>query len=293
MQNKGLDITLNYNQAHKDWSWDVTGNITSIRNKVVSLYKAKEQLISAGNGIILLKEGESVSSFYGYKTGGIFQNQSEVNNYKDKNGNLMQPNAKPGDIRFVDVNNDGILDDKDRTIIGHGLPKFLYSLNGTLRYKQFDLNIFINGISGNQVYNEVDNIINSFDSRGFNTKLDFYNNRWHGEATSYKTPRATYQDGNNNRRTSDRYIESGAYVRLKNVVLGYNYAPKALQSIGISNARFYVSVQNLFTITKYKGMDPELYTNDNLADYGDLAVGIDMGTYPPAKAFTLGIQVNF
>lgn len=293
MQNKGLDITLNYNKAYKDWSWDLTGNITTLQNKVVSLYKEKEQLISAGNGTILLKEGESVSSFYGYKTNGLFQNQNEVDSYKDKNGNLMQPNAKPGDIRFVDVNHDGVLDDKDRTIIGHGLPNFLYSVNGTLRYKQFDLTLFFNGVSGNEIYNEVDNIINSFDSRGFNSKLDFYNDHWHGEGTSNKTPRATYQDGNNNRRTSDRYIESGDYLRLKNAVLGYNVSEKILQPLKISSARVFVSVQNLFTISKYKGMDPELYTNDNLANYGDLAVGIDMGTYPPAKAFTFGIQVNF
>ncbi len=293
MQNKGLDITLNYTQSHRDWSWDATGNITTISNKVVSLYKAKEQMISAGNGTILLKEGESLSSFYGYKTGGIFQNQAEINSYKDKNGGLLQPNAKPGDIKFQDVNADGFLDDKDRSIIGHGIPKFLYSINGNVRYKQFDLNLFINGVSGNEVYNEVDNIINSFDSRGFNTKVDFYNDHWHGEGTSNKVPRATYLDGNNNRRTSDRYIESGAYVRLKNVVLGYNFKQSKLQSLGISGARVFISAQNLATITKYTGMDPEMYTNDNLANYGDLAVGIDMGTYPPAKSFTFGIQLNF
>ncbi len=293
MKNKGLDITLNYNQSVRNWSWDITGNITTLSNEVTSLYKSKEQFISAGNGTILLREGEPVSSFYGYKTDGIFQTQAEIDNYKNKDGALIQPNAKPGDIRFADINNDGVLDDKDRTIIGHGLPKFLYSLNGTLGYKQFDLNIFINGVSGNDIYNEVDNIINSFDSRGFNSKLDFYNEHWHGEGTSNTTPRATYQDGNNNRRTSDRYVESGAYVRLKNVVLGYKFSQKILQRAGISTARLYVSAQNLITITEYKGMDPELYTNDNLANYGDLAIGIDMGTYPPAKTFTFGVQINF
>ncbi|WP_158085320.1 SusC/RagA family TonB-linked outer membrane protein [Niastella vici] len=293
MRNRGLDVTVNYSQAHNDWNWNVTGNVTTVNNQVTSLYKSKEQLISAGNGLILLKEGESVSSFYGYKTAGIFQNQNEIDSYKDKNGNLIQPNAKPGDIKFADINNDGVLDDKDRSIIGHGLPKFLYSINGTVAYKHFDLNVFVNGVSGNQIYNEVDNIINSFDSRGFNTKLDFYNNRWHGEGTSNKIPRATYLDGNNNRRTSDRYIESGAYVRLKNVVLGYNFSQKKLQTIGITNARLFVSAQNLATITRYKGADPELYTNDNLANYGDLGIGIDMGTYPPARSFTVGIQLNF
>lgn len=293
MRNKGIDITVNYGQGKKDWSWDVTANVTSVNNKVLSLYKAKEQIISAGNGNILLREGESVSSFYGYKTAGIFQSETEINNYVNKDGDLIQPSAKPGDIRFVDINQDGVLDDKDRGIIGHGLPKFLYSLNGTIRYKQFDLNLFFYGVSGNQIYNEVDNIISSFDSRGFNSKLDFYNNRWHGEGTSNSTPRATYQDGNNNRRTSDRYIQDGAYMRLKNTVLGYNFSQKLLQSAGISSARIYVSAQNLFTITKYKGMDPEMYTNENLSNYGDLAIGIDMGTYPPAKTFTFGVQLNF
>jgi TonB-dependent starch-binding outer membrane protein SusC len=293
MRNKGLDITINYSQSHNGWSWNTTGNITTLNNRVTSLYKSKQQLISAGNGLIILKEGEAVSSFYGYRTAGIFQNQTDINNYKDKNGNLVQPNAKPGDIKFADVTGDGILDDKDRAIIGHGLPKFLYSFNGTVAYKHVDLSVFINGVSGNQIYNEVDNIINSFDSRGFNTKLDFYNSRWHGEGTSNSKPRATYLDGNNNRRTSDRYIESGAYVRLKNVMLGYNFSQKALQTLGITNARLFVSAQNLATITRYKGADPELYTNDNLANYGDLGIGIDMGTYPPAKSFTFGVQLNF
>lgn len=293
MRNKGIDVTVNYAQGTRDWSWDITANVTSVNNKVLSLYKAKEQIISAGNANILLKEGESVSSFYGYKTAGIFQNQGDVDNHVNKDGELLQPSAKPGDIRFVDINNDGVLDDKDRGIIGHGLPKFLYSLNGTLRYKQFDLNLFFYGVSGNQIYNEVDNIINSFDSRGFNSKLDFYENRWHGEGTSNSMPRATYQDGNNNRRTSDRYVQNGAYLRLKNTVLGYNFSQRLLQSAGLTSARIYVSAQNLFTITKYKGMDPEMYTNENLANYGDLAIGIDMGTYPPAKTFTFGVQLNF
>src|SRR5205823_7705352 len=111
-----LDVSLNYNQSLREWSWDLTGNITTVQNKVISLYKSKEQLIST----ILLKEGEAVSTFFGYKTAGIFQNQQEVNAYINKSGALLQPNARPGDIRFADTNNDGVIDDKDRTIIGHG-----------------------------------------------------------------------------------------------------------------------------------------------------------------------------
>lgn len=292
MRNNGLDVTMNYSESKGDWSWDATGNITTIKNEVKSLYLGNEQFISTGNATILLREGQPVSSFYGYRTAGIFQNQGDVDNYVNKDGDLIQPNAKPGDIRFADLNADGILDDKDREIIGHGLPKFTYSLNGNVRFKQFDLNLFFFGVSGNDVYNEVDNIISSFDSRGFNSTERYFDEHWNGEGTSNTTPRATYLDGNNNRRTSDRYIQNGSYLRLKNAVIGYNL-PRSIRSAGISSARVFISAQNLFTITKYKGMDPELYNNDNLASYSDLAIGIDMGTYPPAKTFNIGIQVNF
>ncbi|RFS26996.1 TonB-dependent receptor [Chitinophaga silvatica] len=294
MSNKGLEIAASFRQSlSKDLSLNVAANVTTLRNKVVSLYKGKEQIFSAGSGRVILREGEPISSFYGYKTAGIFQNEKEIQDYKNSKGELLQPNAKPGDIRFVDVTNDGKIDDADRTIIGNPNPKFLYSLNAALTYKQFDLTLFFNGVQGNQIYNEVDNIINSFDGRGFNSKEDFYNTRWHGEGTSNTTPRATFQDPNNNRRNSDRYIQNGSYLRLKNIMLGYSLTPQLLQRIGFHQARVYVSAQNLFTVTKYKGMDPELYTNENLANYGDLAVGIDMGTYPPSKTFTAGIQLSF
>lgn len=293
MKNSGLDLTLNYSESRKDWSWDLTANITTLQNRVQSLYRSSEQIISAGNANILLKEGEPVSSFYGFKTDGIFQNQAEIAAHTGKDGALLQPTARPGDIRFRDINGDGVLDGDDRTILGSALPKFMYSLNGTLRYKQFDLNLFFNGVQGNKIYNEVDNIISSFDSRGFNTTKRFYDERWNGEGSSNSMPRATYLDPNNNRRTSDRYVQSGSFVRLKNVVLGYNLLGSGRMINGISSARVFVSAQNLFTITPYKGMDPEMYTNENLSNFGDLAAGIDMGTYPPAKVFTVGVQVNF
>jgi hypothetical protein len=294
MTNKGWDISLNYNkQTSGGFSWDLTANITTLSNEVTSLYKTKDQLISAGNGQILLKPGEAIGSFYGYTTAGIFQNAAEVTNYVNKDGDIYQPAAKPGDIRFADINNDGVIDDKDRSIIGHGLPDFLYSLNATLRYKQFDLTLFFNGVAGNDIYNEVDNIINSFDSRGFNTKSDFYDTRWHGEGTSTTTPRATFLDGNNNRRTSNRYVQNGSYLRLKNAMIGYNLPAAWMSRAGFTQARVYASAQNVFTVTKYKGFDPELYTNDNLANYGDLGVGIDMGTYPPSRMFTFGVQLTF
>jgi TonB-linked SusC/RagA family outer membrane protein len=294
MTNKGWDVSLNYNnQTKSGFSWDITANITTLSNEVTSLYKTKDQLISAGNGQILLKPGEAIGSFYGYTTDGIFQNAAEVTNYVNKDGVIYQPAAKAGDIRFADINNDGVIDDKDRSIIGHGLPDFLYSLNATLRYRQFDLTLFFNGVAGNEIYNEVDNIINSFDSRGFNTKSDFYDTRWHGEGTSATTPRATFLDGNNNRRTSSRYVESGSYLRLKNAMIGYNLPAGWMGRAGFTQARIYASAQNVFTVTKYKGFDPELYTNDNLANYGDLGVGIDMGTYPPSRTFTFGVQLTF
>ncbi len=290
MNNQGFDFSVNYNQTHGDFSWDVTANITTVKNEVTSLYKTKDQLIG---GLILLTPGEPIGSFYGYTTAGIFQSDADVAAYVNKTGDVYQPNAKAGDIRFADVNGDGTINDADRSIIGHGLPDFLYSLNATFRYKQFDLTLFFNGVAGNDIYNEVDNIINSFDSRGFNTKSDFYETRWHGAGTSNTTPRATFLDANNNRRISDRYVQNGSYLRLKNTMIGYNVPASWMNRAGFTTARIYASVQNVFTATKYKGFDPELYTNDNLANYGDLGIGIDMGTYPPSRTFTFGVQLMF
>lgn len=294
LNNTGFEVMLNYrNRVSRDLSFDITGNVTMLRNEVKSLDRVKERIFSAGSGSTLLREGEPLSVLYGFKTDGIFQNEKEVEDYRNSNGEQYQPNAMPGDIRFVDVNNDGMINPDDRTIIGNPNPDLLYSLNASANYKNFDLTLFFNGVQGNQIYNEVDNIINSFDGRGFNTKVDFYNTRWHGEGTSNTTPRATFQDPNNNRRNSDRYVEDGSYLRLKNVMLGYTVPAAVLQRAGITSIRLYASAQNLFTITKYSGMDPELYTNENLAGAGDLANGIDMGTYPPSRMFTFGLQLSF
>ncbi len=293
LSNKGWDFTLNYRQSTGGFSWDVTGNLTTVKNRVESLYQSKEQILSSGSGSVILREGLPLSAFYGYKTNGLFQTEEDVQAYVNTTGEQLQPNAQPGDIRFVDVNNDGKIDDADRTIIGDPNPDLLYSLNGTFSYKNFDLNLFFNGVYGNDIYNEVDNIINSFDARGFNVKRDFYEERWHGAGTSNSMPRATYQDPNNNRRSSDRYVESGSYLRLKNVVLGYTLPGSLMQRVGVTRARVYVSAQNLFTITDYGGMDPELYTNENLANYGDLGRGIDMGTYPQSRIYTFGLQLGF
>lgn len=296
VQNQGVEIEASYNHnISRDWGMQLTGNVAFLHNKVVSL--ADGQPIAGGridNNIYatLTAVGHPIGAFYLLQTEGIFQNDLEVFTHAYQGANI-----KPGDVKFKDISGpegkpDGVIDDNDRTFVGSPIPKITYGFTAAFQYKNFDLSIFFQGVSGNKIYNQVFTDIEGF-YRPFNITQRMYDNAWHGEGTSNSFPRLSWEGATNNKRPSTRFLEDGSYLRLKNIQLGYNFKGRWMQSINMSSARVFISAQNLLTITKYEGLDPEMYISSNGAGDGVRAVGIDWGTYPAARTFSFGINANF
>ncbi|WP_312825036.1 TonB-dependent receptor [Epilithonimonas sp.] len=284
IQNKGIEATLstkNFVGENFKWSTDVVFSYN--KNNVESI-NSETPIITASGGlnstIGQIQNGYPVNIFYGYVTDGIFQNQTEVNVHAvQQPGSNSATSTAPGDIRYKDLNNDGVINDKDRTIIGNPNPKFTFSLNNTFTYKNFDLTIFLQGSYGNDIFNA---------NRMYTESMSVINNqnasvlgRWTGEGTSNSMPRAIYGDPNQNSRVSDRYIEDGSYIKIKNINLSYTL-PKGAFGQNFSLIKIFVSAQNLVTWTKYTGFDPEVPVN-----------GIDNGTYPITRTVSLGLNVGF
>jgi TonB-linked SusC/RagA family outer membrane protein len=292
--NRGFELTANYNQNTGAFQWSLGGNISFVRNELLSLGTGNSMagagFINTGNPTTWTTEGEPIAFFYGWKTDGIFQTQAEVDAHADQSG------AAPGDIRFVDINNDGIINDEDRTNIGHFLPDFSYGVNATANFRNFDLSLFIQGVSGNEILNT-----NRYHTEGmtrlFNASTVVLD-RWTGPGTSNTVPRAIVGDPNNNSRISDRFVEDGSYMRLKNLTIGYTVPTEFLNNLGagfIQRVRFYATSQNLLTFTNYTGYDPEIGAR---AGFGSgqnqtLNSGVDFGQYPQPRTFIGGIQIGF
>ena len=284
IQNKGFEVTLSTKNIIKnDFKWSSDAVFSYNKNNVESI-NSDTPIITASGGfnsaIGLIKAGYPVNVFYGYITDGIFQNQAEVDSHAvQMPGSNSATSTAPGDIRFKDLNNDGVVNDKDRTIIGNPNPKFTFSLNNTFSYKNFDLTIFLQGSYGNDIFNA---------NRMYTEAMSIIQNqssavlgRWTGEGTSNNIPRAIYGDPNQNSRVSDRYIEDGSYLKIKNINLSYTL-PKAVFGQNFNSVKIFVSAQNLVTWTKYSGFDPEVPVN-----------GIDNGTYPITRTVSLGLNIGF
>ena len=284
IQNKGFEVTLSTKNIIKnDFKWSSDAVFSYNKNNVESI-NSDTPIITASGGfnsaIGLIKEGYPVNVFYGYITDGIFQNQDEVDRHAvQMPGSNSATSTSPGDIRFKDLNNDGVINDKDRTVIGNPNPKFTFSLNNTFNYKNFDLTIFLQGSYGNDIFNA---------NRMYTEAMSIIQNqssavlgRWTGEGTSNNIPRAIYGDPNQNSRVSDRYIEDGSYLKIKNINLSYTL-PKAVFGQNFNSVKIFVSAQNLVTWTKYSGFDPEVPVN-----------GIDNGTYPITRTVSLGLNIGF
>ena len=284
IQNKGFEVTLSTKNIIKnDFKWSSDAVFSYNKNNVESI-NSDTPIITASGGfnsaIGLIKAGYPVNVFYGYITDGIFQNQDEVDRHAvQMPGSNSATSTSPGDIRFKDLNNDGVINDKDRTVIGNPNPKFTFSLNNTFSYKNFDLTIFLQGSYGNDIFNA---------NRMYTEAMSIIQNqstavlgRWTGEGTSNNIPRAIYGDPNQNSRVSDRYIEDGSYLKIKNINLSYTL-PKAVFGQNFNSVKIFVSAQNLVTWTKYSGFDPEVPVN-----------GIDNGTYPITRTVSLGLNIGF
>jgi TonB-linked SusC/RagA family outer membrane protein len=285
MENRGFEVELGYNKKFGELNFSANGNVAYLKNEVT--YVASDANYITGDAsfqsmgpVTRTQAGESYNSFYGYQTAGIFQTQAEVNAYTNATGGLIQPSALPGDFRWVDNNGDGKITDLDKAFLGNSIPKYTFGLTLNFEYKSFDMMAFLSGAAGNKVFQG----LRRLDISNANWQTDAMT-RWTGEGTSNDYPRLTSSDLNNNfAYMSNFYLEKGDYLRLKVFQLGYTLPTDLVNKIDASKVRFYLSAENLFTMTKYTGYDPEI---------GGGVFGIDKGVYPQARSFMLGVQLQF
>ncbi|MBB2145018.1 SusC/RagA family TonB-linked outer membrane protein [Pedobacter sp. LMG 31464] len=285
LSNKGFELELGYNKKLGDVSFRVAANASFLTNNIDFLGDDKDFLggqtvTPQGLEVTRTKVGYAIGSFYGYRSDGLFQTQADITNYKNSAGGLIQPNARPGDIKFRDLNGDGLISDNDREIIGDPTPDFTYGLTFNVAYKGFDMVVLGQGVAGNQIFNA----LRRFDLPTANYTTAILN-RWTGPGTSNTTPRLTLADDNKNySRVSSLFIEDGSYFRIKTLQLGYSLPTNLIRKAGLNKLRFYVMANNLLTLTKYTGYDPEI---------GGGSYGVDRGFYPQARTFFAGLNVGF
>lgn len=282
MDNNGIEIELGYHKKIGAFNFDIKGNISHVKNEVVYLGADKDYIEGAtfqasDYNITRTAVGQPFLSFYGFKTMGIFQTQEEIDSYKNSEGKVIQPNAKPGDFRFADLDDDGSISGNDRDFLGTTIPTWYYGLTVNMTYKDFDFSIFGQGSGGNKIFQG----LRRLDILTANYSADALN-RWTGPGTSNTYPRLTDSDTNRNfTKPSDFYLEDGSFFRIKTVQLGYNVPQQFIQKMSLSQLRLYVTVNNLATFTKYSGYDPEI------------SGSIDRGIYPQARTYMFGLNISF
>lgn len=287
VRNSGFEGEVSYKKQFGKLYFNASINGAYNKNEVLDIQNAEKRLQGGDggfgqSGVLYAAVGTPMGVFYGVKTDGIFQTQEEVNTYIGTTGSKIQPNAKPGDIKFIDANGDGKISDADRVTMGSPYPDFTGGLNLNLEYKGFDMNMFIYAALGQEVYDAT----RRYDMNGTNYRADWLN-RWTGPGTSNYYPRVTFVDDNQNMKTvSDFFIHDGSYVRLRNITLGYTLPKNMTEYLKIKNIRFYVTAENLLTFTKYKGYDPEI-------GGGVFSNGIDHGIYPQARTVIGGVNITF
>jgi TonB-linked SusC/RagA family outer membrane protein len=282
LENRGVEVELGYGRSIGEVSFKVSGNVSFIKNKITYLGNEKTYLPDQAFGpqgveITRIMLGAPAYSFFGFKTNGLFQNDKEVADYRNKDGGLLQPDAKPGDIRFVDYNGDGKITNDDRTNLGNPAPDVSFGFTASASWKGFDLLVFGQGIAGNKVFQA----IRRFDLPTANWTTEALS-RWTGEGTSNKFPRLVINDPNQNfSRSSDFYLQSGSYFRVKVLQIGYSLPESLVKKAGLNKFRVYLTGNNLLTLTKYNGFDPEI------------SGGVDRGIYPQPRTLMAGVNIGF
>ena len=282
-ENRGLELTLLYRNNEHAFSYAIGGNIAFVTSEVTGLGLGGDPVLSgyvqfANANAAKTDVGHPVASFYGYQTDGIFQTAEEV-----EAAAFQNDGTAPGDIRYKDLNNDGVIDINDQTYIGNPTPAFTYGFTADMGWKGFELNLFFSGSEGNDIFNNTVRYDFSYVNRPA-TAL----NRWTGPGTSNDQPRYSLNDPNQNARISDRFVEDGSFLRLKTLQIGYNLPDAWLQKMKFEKFKIYVTAQNLITFTKYSGLDPEI---GNVG--GSLEIGIDRGFYPQARTIMGGVSLTF
>ncbi|MBT34612.1 MAG: SusC/RagA family TonB-linked outer membrane protein, partial [Thalassobius sp.] len=286
--NQGVELGLIWQEDKGDFSYNVAVNVTKNSNEVTDvptedgIVRGLQNMLYDNAGVFYHKArtGYPIGYFWGWETAGIFQNEDEVNTYTNGEGTVIQPNAKPGDLRYVDQNGDGVINDSDKVNVGDPNPDYTFSVNFGFNYKNFDFSVQTYGVAGNQIVQSYRNHAN-----GYSNYTKEILNRWHGEGTSNTIPRVT--ETNVNYQFSDIFVKDGDFFRINNITLGYDFS-NLIQKEFISRLRLYASVKNAFTFTKYDGMDPEVgYGLENGSS------GVDLGFYPRARTYLMGVNVNF
>jgi hypothetical protein len=307
MNNKGFEFAATYRgNKGKDFRYGITATISAIQNTLTSLTSGTN-FVSNFGGLTLSGQGWNefsrsyvggpIGEFYGYRSQGIFQSQSQVNalNSKAPGGIYYRAATTAGDRYFADVNGDGVVNaDSDRVKLGSPQPKFFGGLNLDASYKAWDINLYFYGVYGNKILNYIESDLESFQKRGSegveNVSVNYLNNHWTPSHPSNKYARALANDDNTlNNIPSSQYVENGSYLKLKNLTVGYTLPEAMARKLSLSKLRFYFSTQNLFTITKYSGLDPEIGIQFGNATQN----GVDNGTYPSSRSYTLGLNVAF
>lgn len=285
MENRGLEVELGYSKQFGDFNFSANGNFAYLKNEVTYVAADTDYIVGDASfqsmgAVTRTKVGQSFNSFYGFKTAGIFQNEAEIAAYKDATGKIIQPNARPGDFRWVDTDGNGSITDDDKQFLGTNIPKYTFGLTLNLSYKNFDFMAFGQGAAGNKIFQG----LRRLDVGNANYQTEVLS-RWTAEGSSNDYPRVTNDDTNGNfGKMSDFYLEDGDYLRLKLVQIGYTLPTNTVSQIGATKVRLYLTGENLFTMTKYTGYDPEI---------GGGVFGIDKGIYPQARTFMLGANLQF
>ena len=320
VKNNGFEFSVDYRDNSHDFKYGVNVNLTTVKNKIERLSPGKDAVANlqslgfptTGNTswavFSMSKVGGSIGEFYGFQTDGIIQNQAEIDALnanarrlnQDDNVWYIASGTAPGDRKFIDQNGDGVITDADRVSLGSPLPKFYGGINLSGEYKGFDFNLFFNYSVGNKILNFVKRNLISMGGEGSiglqNVGKEFYDNRWTETNPTNKYPRAVWSDVSGNSRVSDAFVEDGSYLRLKNIEVGYTLPANILKKASISKLRIFASVQNLFTITSYSGMDPEIgqsISSSTGVAGGVTASGVDVGIYPYSRFFTMGFNLEF
>lgn len=283
--NRGVDIEAVYHHTFKDGRFDIALNGGYLYNEVLEI----EAPIVGGrvdNGVYATRteKGYPVGSFFMYEMDGIFQDEYEIITSAYQGADI-----KPGDVRFKDNVEDGIIDSNDRKHVGSSIPKFTLGLNLSAEWKGFDISAFFQGAYGHKIYNQILTDSEGF-YRGFDVTKRYYDNHWTEANPSNEYPRASWKAKSNNARVSTRFLENASYTRLKNLQLGYTFRRSQWK---IDRLRLYVAATNLFTLTPYSGFDPEMTVSANSSSEGDRANGIDWGTYPTCRTYTFGVNLTF
>ena len=298
VENRGFELALNYRHSVGDWNFDITANSAWNSNEVLELEEGLR--IAAGgagpgySGSVALTEvGEPIGYFFGLVADGIFQNEEQIRalNEESPTGFYQSEETAPGDLRYRDIDGNGVIDADDRTYIGNPWPKMIYGFNANISYKAFDLTLFFQGVQGVDIFNATKAYYRTVFS-DYNSSERVFESWTRFNPTEH--PRLIASDPNGNFRQPSSYmVEDGSYLKLRNIQLGYNLPESLISRIGLTNARVFVNAQNILTLTKYEGLDPELSAGGN-SNTRNLRQGIDgLGQYPQTRLLSAGLQIGF